>query len=241
MSDSLQHYRLYPTRLLCPWNSPGKKTGVGCHALLQGIFLTQGSNLSLLSLLHWQVGSLPLAPLQMAKFYSFCGRVVFHFTDFFILFSSYVNKGWIFYWGGYLVTPQDLDYQSVSACLTKTGWAPVMYQAWINSLGYNAEHDRDNCLSSQGWHSTGQCVLEVTPAYHQALLYRIKVTYSNPQPRKGCSPQMVKGPLWPQPAQLRASLGWKWWEVEGASGLKWTHWFCLQLCLSSWRCFYYYY
>ena len=31
-------------RLLCPWNSPGKNTGVGCHALLQGIFLTQGLN-----------------------------------------------------------------------------------------------------------------------------------------------------------------------------------------------------
>ena len=35
-------------RLLCPWDSPGKNTGVGGHALLQGIFLTQGSNLGLL-------------------------------------------------------------------------------------------------------------------------------------------------------------------------------------------------
>ena len=30
--------------VLCPWDSPGKNTGVGCHFLLQGIFLTQGSN-----------------------------------------------------------------------------------------------------------------------------------------------------------------------------------------------------
>ena len=45
MSDSLQPYGLEPARLLCPWDSPGKNTGVGCHALLQGIFLTQGSNL----------------------------------------------------------------------------------------------------------------------------------------------------------------------------------------------------
>ena len=36
----------------------GKNTGVACHALLQGIFLTQGSNLCLLCLLHWQAGSL---------------------------------------------------------------------------------------------------------------------------------------------------------------------------------------
>ena len=43
-------------------DSPDKITGVGCHALLQRIFLTQGSNPPLLCLLHWQAGSLPLAP-----------------------------------------------------------------------------------------------------------------------------------------------------------------------------------
>ena len=37
-----------PTRLFCPWDSLGKNAGVGCHFLLQGIFPTQGSNLSLL-------------------------------------------------------------------------------------------------------------------------------------------------------------------------------------------------
>ena len=40
------------------WDSPGKNTGVGCHALLQGIFLTQELNLCLQHLLHWQAGSL---------------------------------------------------------------------------------------------------------------------------------------------------------------------------------------
>ena len=44
MSDSLQPYGLEPIRLLRPWDFPGKNTGVGCHFLLQGIFLTQGSN-----------------------------------------------------------------------------------------------------------------------------------------------------------------------------------------------------
>ena len=53
---------LQPPRLLSTWGPPGKNTGVGCHALLQGIFLTQGSNLSLLGLQNWQAGSLPLAP-----------------------------------------------------------------------------------------------------------------------------------------------------------------------------------
>ena len=58
ISDSLQPYGLWPARFLCPWDSPGKDTGVGCHFLLQGIFLTQGANLSLL---HWQADSLPLS------------------------------------------------------------------------------------------------------------------------------------------------------------------------------------
>ena len=50
------------TRILCPWDSLGKNTGVGCHALLLGIFPTQEPNPYLLSFLHCQVGSLPLAP-----------------------------------------------------------------------------------------------------------------------------------------------------------------------------------
>ena len=35
VSDSWQPHGLYPPRLLCPWHSPGKNTGVGCHFLLQ--------------------------------------------------------------------------------------------------------------------------------------------------------------------------------------------------------------
>ena len=48
-SDSLLPPELQTTRLLCPWNFPGKNTGAGCHFFLQGIFPTQGLNLSLLS------------------------------------------------------------------------------------------------------------------------------------------------------------------------------------------------
>ena len=46
-----------------PWDSPGKNTGLGCHFLLQGIFLMQGSNPCLLHLLHWEENSLPLSYL----------------------------------------------------------------------------------------------------------------------------------------------------------------------------------
>ena len=44
VSDSLLPRELQPARLLCPWESPGKSPGVGCHTLLQGIFSSQGSN-----------------------------------------------------------------------------------------------------------------------------------------------------------------------------------------------------
>ena len=46
--NSLRPHRLQPSRLLCPWDSPGKNTGVGSHSLLQGIFPTQELNLGLL-------------------------------------------------------------------------------------------------------------------------------------------------------------------------------------------------
>ena len=48
MSSSLRPYELLLARLLCPWYSPGKNTGVDCHFLLQAIFLNQGMNLGLL-------------------------------------------------------------------------------------------------------------------------------------------------------------------------------------------------
>ena len=48
--QSLSYVQLFVTQwtiapqVLSPWDSPGKNTGVGCHSLFQGIFLTQGSN-----------------------------------------------------------------------------------------------------------------------------------------------------------------------------------------------------
>ena len=73
VSDSLRPHGLQPTRLLHPQDFPGKRTGVGCHFLLQGIFLTQGSNpglphcrQTLYHLSHqgnlWRYYSLPILP-----------------------------------------------------------------------------------------------------------------------------------------------------------------------------------
>ena len=51
LCPTLWLHELWHARLLCPWTFPDKKTGVGCHTLLQGTFLTQGVNLGLL---HWR-------------------------------------------------------------------------------------------------------------------------------------------------------------------------------------------
>ena len=58
VSSFLQPHGLQTASFLCSWDSPGKNTRVGSHALFQGIFPTQGSNPGLL---NWQVGSLPLS------------------------------------------------------------------------------------------------------------------------------------------------------------------------------------
>ena len=69
MSESLRRYGLQSTRLFCPLDSTGKNTGAGCHALLQRIFLNQGSNLHLLRLLccRWILYPDPLGkPLHIS-------------------------------------------------------------------------------------------------------------------------------------------------------------------------------
>ena len=64
VSDSLRPHWLEPARFLCPWYSPGKNIRVCCHALLQGIFPTQGSNPNLLHLLLYRQILYPLGPLS---------------------------------------------------------------------------------------------------------------------------------------------------------------------------------
>ena len=53
---------MQPARLLCPWDFPSKNTRVGCHALLQGIFPTQGLNPHLLGLLQLAGGFFATEP-----------------------------------------------------------------------------------------------------------------------------------------------------------------------------------
>ena len=72
MSDSSQPHGLQLARLLCPWDSPGKNSGMDCRSFLQGIFPIQGSNSSLLHcrwvLYHLSHQGRPKrSPLQVVK------------------------------------------------------------------------------------------------------------------------------------------------------------------------------
>ena len=66
MLSCISHVQLLTTlwtvahQALLSMDCPGKITGVGCHAVLQGIVPSQGWNPRLLCLLDWQVGTLPL-------------------------------------------------------------------------------------------------------------------------------------------------------------------------------------
>ena len=90
-----------PTRLLCPGDSPGKNTGVGCHALLQRLFPTQGSDPSLLHLLHWLLGSSPLAPPGKVKVKSL-SRVWLFATPWTVAYQAPLSLGFSRqeYWSG---------------------------------------------------------------------------------------------------------------------------------------------
>ena len=72
VSDSLPPHGLQPVRHLCPWASPGKNTGVGCHSLLQWIFPTQGLNPPVAPALAG--GSLPLSHLGSPRFRSWINK-----------------------------------------------------------------------------------------------------------------------------------------------------------------------
>ena len=76
----LRPHRLQPTRLLCPWDFPGKNTGLGCHFLFQGIFPTQGLNSHFL-LCRWLL-------YQQTSWEAHCLKPVFFFKLYFYVFCS---------------------------------------------------------------------------------------------------------------------------------------------------------
>ena len=121
MSDSLRPHELQFSRLLGPRDPPGKNSGVGGCAFLQGIFLTQGLKPSLLFLqvsgIGKQVGSLPLVPpskpnmitqkliIQEAPFPSFA---VYFPCDFRVIFANFCSSFFIL-----LLVPQNFYFKKL--------------------------------------------------------------------------------------------------------------------------------
>ena len=97
VSNSLRPHGQWLTRLLCPWNSPGKSTGVGSHSFLQGIFLTRDRTGSL----ALQADSLPSEPpgkpfpkpdYTKKRSWSLCGGLlpIWSITAFSICWNYYI-------------------------------------------------------------------------------------------------------------------------------------------------------
>ena len=101
MSDFLRPHGLQPTRLLLPWDFPGKSTGVGCHCLLQGIAYCQlNYKYSLKKKMRLGYGS--DRPIN-AKFENKYKKVSWNFSFFnyllsyFSLFYKNIYYGWLPY------------------------------------------------------------------------------------------------------------------------------------------------
>ena len=122
VSDSLRHHGLQPTRLLCPWNFPGKSTGVCCHFLLQGIFPTQGSNPGLphcsQTLHHLSHQGNPCISRYLSIFISFLSGVKAQCIQANIFFFVKFDSNWAF-------PLSFLEYHILFI------WAAMIWDAWF--------------------------------------------------------------------------------------------------------------
>ena len=85
MSDSVRPHRRQPTRTLCPWNSPGKNTGVGCHFLLQCMKVKSESEVTqsfptLSDSMDWSLPGSSVHGIFQARVISICSyyKHIFH-------------------------------------------------------------------------------------------------------------------------------------------------------------------
>ena len=139
---------LQPAKLLCPWDCPGKNPGVGCHALLQGIFLIHGLNPGTLHcmwiLYLWVTGETPII---------FC--IIYHFSSphlplliYFSYLSVLVTSHWL------LVIRNSLKINSTSELISSH--MSHLSSSDLNrfqTLWFLSVH-----LCHSNWNYTGNCL-----------------------------------------------------------------------------------
>ena len=146
-----------PARLLCPWDSLGKNTRVSCHALLQGIIPTQGSNPGLMSP-ALASGFLPLVPsweapngsYQYPFWIGFC-LLLWHQSRFGYksLYNSSADLSFLFhnFVQTRLPSPKAQEMEPISPY-----WISILYISWWNHCLVNAWHwDQMLVFQAEKW------------------------------------------------------------------------------------------
>ena len=159
VSDSLWSHGLYAARLLCPWNSPGKNTGVGSHSLLQGIFHTQEPGSPAL-----QAGSLLAEPPQIAASKVTLSRekcilamASLFVHSFFYLFNNFLGHSW-----GPSIPSESLIWPALNClmgCCPSFGFAkmtPLPYYTTSRHTGSNTNSLFHNSVKEKVIHSLGK-------------------------------------------------------------------------------------
>ena len=189
MSDSLWPHGLSmrrlpgDPRLLCPWNSPGNKTGMGCYFLLQGLFQTQWSNLGLLRFIaqvlyrqrtreqrvnfrssqdHFSLGSVSIftSPTSMRFWYVCMLHCIQLFvTSWTVAHQAPLSMGFSRYWSGLLCPPPGIfPTQGSNPCLSRLLYL-LHWQAGSSPLVSTWEaHKVQVWMPMTPWPASGQSV-----------------------------------------------------------------------------------
>ena len=140
MSDSVRPHRRQSTRLPCPWDSPGKNIGVGCHLLPQGIFPTQGWNPCLLCLLHRRRILYPLSYLGSPHTHTHTDTHTLH-TLVYIHTHTYICI--------YTHIPIYIHIHLASLVAQWVMNLPAMQETWVRSQGWEAPLEKEMATHSR--------------------------------------------------------------------------------------------
>ena len=127
MSDSVRPHGLQPSRLLCPWDSPGKNIGVGCHFLLQCMKVKSESEVAQLcpTLRDPMDCSLPGSSVHGIFQARVLEWVAIEATI--IVVSNFVSYYYVYYWPVFIIK---MEGRNILVCFTNCCMSSVQNSAW---------------------------------------------------------------------------------------------------------------